>query len=46
RVPLEDYLKIQGRFKHLFKPENKWLLEKLKNDIDEMWNWIKEMLAK
>ncbi len=46
RIPLGDYLKIQGRFKHLFKPENKWLLEKLKNDIDEMWNWVKEMLAK
>jgi len=46
RIPLEDYLKIQGRFKHLFRPENKWLLEKLKKDIDEMWNWVKEMLAK
>lgn len=44
RVPLEDYLRLQGRFKHLFKPENKWLLEMLKKDINEMWEWIKKKL--
>ena len=36
--PLEDYLKLQGRFRHLLRPENKWLLEELKRDVEENWN--------
>ncbi|RLE82232.1 MAG: pyruvate synthase subunit beta [Thermoprotei archaeon] len=36
-VPVEEYLKLQGRFKHLLLPENRWLLEKLKRDIEESW---------
>mgnify|MGYP003875063061 CR=1 FL=1 len=35
--PVEEYFKLQGRFKHLFKPENKWLLEEIKRDIEENW---------
>jgi len=35
--PLEEYLKLQGRFRHLLLPENKWLLDKLKKDIEEQW---------
>ena len=35
--PVEEYLKLQGRFKHLFKPENKWLLEEIKRDVEENW---------
>jgi len=44
RIDLEEYLKLQGRFKHLFRPENKWLLDKLKNDINDMWRWVKKTL--
>ncbi|MEM5825165.1 MAG: pyruvate ferredoxin oxidoreductase, partial [Thermofilaceae archaeon] len=36
--PLEEYLKLQGRFSHLLLPENKWVLEQLKRDIEENWN--------
>lgn len=35
--PVEEYFKLQGRFKHLFKPENKWLLEEIKRDVEENW---------
>ena len=35
KKPIEDYLKIQGRFKHLFKrPE---AIQELKNQIKEVW---------
>jgi pyruvate ferredoxin oxidoreductase beta subunit len=36
--PIEDYLKLQGRFAHLLQPENRWTLEQLKRDIEENWN--------
>lgn len=35
--PIEDWLKMQGRFKHLLKPENKALLDKLQKYIDAEW---------
>lgn len=35
--PIEDWLKIQGRFKHLLKIENKGLLNKLQGHIDAEW---------
>ncbi|RLE60656.1 MAG: pyruvate ferredoxin oxidoreductase [Thermoprotei archaeon] len=35
--PLEDYLKLQRRFAHLLRPENKWLLDEIKRDIEENW---------
>ena len=35
--PIVDFLKPQGRFKHLFKPENEALLAKIQADIDREW---------
>ncbi|RJQ08569.1 MAG: pyruvate ferredoxin oxidoreductase [Bacillota bacterium] len=37
KKPLTDFLKAQGRFKHLFKDENKHLLEELQNEVDDNW---------
>lgn len=36
--PIEDFLKAQGRFKHMFNEENKWMIEKLKEEIYKRWN--------
>jgi pyruvate ferredoxin oxidoreductase beta subunit len=36
--PIEEYLKIQGRFRHLLEPKNKSLLERLKKVIEDNWN--------
>lgn len=33
-IPVTDYLKEQGRFKHLFKKENKEMLKKIQEDVD------------
>jgi len=41
RKPIVEFLKTQGRFSHLFKPENQHLLEKIQEDIDRMFTAIK-----
>ncbi|WP_026893625.1 thiamine pyrophosphate-dependent enzyme [Clostridiisalibacter paucivorans] len=35
--PITEFLKLQGRFKHLFNEENKGLLDELQNEIDIKW---------
>jgi len=42
KMPVEDWLKTQGRFKHLFKPENKHLIEKIQAHVDKKWNELLE----
>ena len=37
KKPLEDFLKPQGRFKHLFAPENEWLLKLAQEEVDNEW---------
>lgn len=42
RVPVEDYLKTQGRFRHLFEPEHrpeqqKALLAEIQGRVDDYW---------
>ena len=37
KLPLEDFLVKQGRFKHLFKPGNENLLEAFQNEVDRRW---------
>ncbi|MDH4139501.1 MAG: thiamine pyrophosphate-dependent enzyme [Coriobacteriia bacterium] len=41
RKPIEDFLKPQGRFKHLFAPENSDLLAEIQADVDDYWEYIK-----
>ena len=38
--PVEEFLKPQGRFRHLFKPENKAELEKIQNWVNANWERI------
>jgi pyruvate ferredoxin oxidoreductase beta subunit len=37
KIPVEEYLKTQRRFRHLFKPENKQLLEDIQSEVDRRW---------
>ena len=41
QIPVVDFLKGQGRFKHLFKPGNEALLEEIQRDVDEYYDYIK-----
>ena len=37
KLPIVDFLKPQGRFKHLFSPENEGLLTQVQDEIDREW---------
>jgi len=37
KKPVADYLKGQGRFRHLFKPQGKKLLEEVQRITDQRW---------
>ena len=42
-IPVRDYLGAQGRFKHLFKPENAHIIEKFQKEVDERWEHLQRM---
>src|SRR4030042_2382399 len=42
KKPIVDFLKPQGRFKHLFKPENEGTIKKLQEDIDSEWERLQK----
>ncbi|HHD77715.1 MAG TPA: pyruvate ferredoxin oxidoreductase, partial [Campylobacteraceae bacterium] len=35
-----DYLAAQGRYRHLFKPENRHVIEQIQKDVDEKWEYL------
>lgn len=43
KLPVEEYLKPQGRFSHLFKKGNEWMLEEWQKSVDIRWE---KLLAK
>ncbi len=45
RKPIEEFLKPQGRFKHLFKPENAALLVTIQEEVDKYLDYIQKRCA-
>jgi pyruvate ferredoxin oxidoreductase beta subunit len=43
KLPVEEYLKLQGRFKHLFQDGNADLIEMIQDDIDRRWEELKSL---
>jgi pyruvate ferredoxin oxidoreductase beta subunit len=41
--PLDEFLKMQGRFSHLFKPEYANELTALRNQVDQRWAALQEL---
>ena len=37
KLPIEDFLREQGRFKHLFKKGNEHLIEQFQAEVDRRW---------
>ncbi|KUK85508.1 MAG: hypothetical protein XE03_2004 [candidate division TA06 bacterium 34_109] len=37
RLPITEWMKPQGRYKHLLTPENKNLVEEIQKEVDENW---------
>lgn len=44
RKPIIEFLKPQGRFKHLFKEENKHIIEEIQNDVDKNWSHLEKLV--
>ena len=43
KLPVEEFLKMQGRFAHMFKPGNEWMIEEAQAYVDKQWE---KLLAK
>jgi len=42
KLPVEEWLKRQGRFRHLFKPQNRHLIDKMQAEVDRRWEDLLE----
>ncbi len=42
KQPVEKFLELQGRFKHLLKPENRHLLKQFQEYVDAVWEDLLE----
>ncbi|MFH0870600.1 MAG: hypothetical protein V1866_06120 [archaeon] len=46
KKPMAEWLKLQGRFSHLFKPENAGIIEQIQKNTDQRWDGVKKMCGK
>ena len=37
KLPVEDYLRPQGRFSHLFKAGSEWMIKEIQASVDKKW---------
>ena len=37
KLPVEEFMKRQGRFRHMFKPGNEWMIEAAQAWVDQRW---------
>ncbi|MDR0890545.1 MAG: hypothetical protein LBM05_00185 [Endomicrobium sp.] len=42
KKPVIEFLKKQGRFKHLLKEENKYIIELIQKNVDQKWKFLKK----
>jgi pyruvate ferredoxin oxidoreductase beta subunit len=42
KKPVEEWLKMQGRFRHLFQPKNRHLIDEIQQRVDEEWEMLLE----
>ena len=40
KLPVAEYMKTMGRFRHMFKPANAEFLEQIQAAVDERWEWL------
>ena len=43
KLPIEEFLKPQKRFKHLFKPGNEWMIEEFQKEVDKRWQELLDL---
>lgn len=45
KKPITDFLKPQGRFKHMFAPGNEWMIKHAQEYVDEQWERLQKEAA-
>ena len=40
KLPVGEFLKVQGRFRHMFKKGNEWMIEQFQKDVDDKWEQL------
>jgi pyruvate ferredoxin oxidoreductase beta subunit len=43
KKPILEWIKPQGRFRHLFKEENAWVVEEFQRKVDEEWEELNKL---
>jgi pyruvate ferredoxin oxidoreductase beta subunit len=38
--PVAEWLEKQGRFRHLFREENRHIIEEIQTEVDRNWQWL------
>ena len=40
KLPVEEFLKLQGRFSHMFKEGSEWMIEETQSYVDKKWEQL------
>ena len=43
KLPVEDFMKVQGRFSHMFKKGNEWMVEQYQAQVDKEWEKLQQL---
>ena len=43
KLPIEEFLKPQKRFKHMFKAGNEWMIEEFQKEVDRRWQALLDL---
>ena len=43
KLPIEEFLKPQRRFKHMFKPGNEWMIKEFQAEVDKRWQELLDL---
>ena len=43
RLPIEEFLKPQTRFKHMFEPGNEWMIKEFQKEVDERFQALLDL---
>ena len=43
KLPIEEFLRPQKRFKHMFKPGNEWMIEDFQKEVDARWQELLDL---
>ena len=43
KLPVEEFLKPQKRFSHMFKPGNEWMIEEFQKEVDSRWQELLDL---